>query len=190
MDESIELIKRIKKGDESAFNTLLQNYHRLIYSIINSQMLQKGDYAIDEQELYQEASITLYQAVFSYQEDKNVKFSSYAYLLIRSRIYNLLRQYNNIYKEETYSIDNERKTDKYTLYKVQEDPIAYHKEQQFRKELNEFVKNLDKQDKQILTLRADDYSYKDIAEQLNLSIKKVDYRLRVLRRRIDKTIKK
>ena len=190
MSQSIELINKIRKGDDQSFNTLLDDYRLMIYSIINSQILQRGDYAIDEQELFQEASIALYEAVFSFEKDKNVKFSSYAYLLIRSRIYNLLRHYNHIYKEETYSLDNDHKTEKYSMYKVQDDPIAYHKEQQFREDLDNFIKNLNRQDKQILLMRGDEISYKDIAEKLDVPVKKIDYRLRVLRKRIEKELKR
>ena len=72
MEDNMEIIEKIRSGNEKAFEQLLEEYNRMIYSIINSYNLESGDYAIDRLDLYQEASLALYEAVFSYEEKRNV----------------------------------------------------------------------------------------------------------------------
>ncbi len=131
----------------------------------------------------------LYRAVFTFEEDKNVKFSSYAYLVLKNRIRNVFRSYYNIHKEETYSIDSREHQDYLLSLAVKEDPVRYHKEQEFRKRLDRFMKDLSSEDKQILELIGDELSYKEIADLLHISTKKIDNRLRILRKRMGQYLK-
>lgn len=186
MDENTILVDRLVNGDHSAYDQLLSNHRNMIYKIINSHLLDRGDFSIDIQELFQEASIILYQAAFTYESDKNVKFSSYAYVLIRRRIFNLLRDYSNIYKAEMYSIDNGQYSDRYMYCAVKEDPVSYHKEMEFRRYLEEFIKKITPEERQILYLRGENCSYKDISRRLNISVKTVDNRLAKLRKRLNR----
>ena len=188
MDENLVLVERVKKGDDEAFGQLLKNHHRMIYKIINGHNLDRGDYTIDRQELYQEASLALYDAVFSYEEGRNVKFSSYAYIVIRGRVINILRNYTNIYKEEMYSLDNECFAQRYLMYVAKNDPVSYHREVEFWKDLEEFMQCLDPQDRQILMMRGDRLSYREIADHLKINTKHIDNRLMVLRKRIGREL--
>ena len=184
MDENLELVRRIRNGDEEAFEMLLENHKKMIYKLIYNSTLEAGDYAIDVDEVFQEASLILYRAVFTFEEDKKVKFSSYAYLVLKSRIRNVFRSYYNIYKEESYSIDSHEHQDYLLSLAIKEDPIRYHKEQEFRKRLDRFIEDLSAQDRQILELRGDQLSYKEISNLLHISTKKIDNRLRILRKRM------
>ena len=179
------LVIKIRNGDDDAFRQLLSNHHNMIYKIINNYLLDRGDFSIDKEELYQEASLILYNAVFSYEENKNMKFSSYAYILIRSRILNILRDYARIYTEEMYSIDNTYNYDKYLRYTVEENPVSYHKEKEFKKNLDGFMKTLNREDRQILRLKENDCTYKDISEIMNINIKRIDNRLTSLRKKFN-----
>ena len=156
----------------------------MIYKLIYSSTLETGDYAVDMDEIFQEASLILYQAVFTFEEDKKVKFSSYAYLVMKRRIKNVLRGYYRIYSEEPISIDSHEHQDYFLSLAVKEDPIGYHKEQEFRQRLNLFVDGLSGEDKQILELRGEELSYKEISDLLHISTKKIDNRLRILRKRM------
>ena len=189
MDENLQLVKRVRNGDEEAFRILLENHRKMIYSLIYNSSLEMGDYAIDIEEVFQEASLILYQAVFSFEEDKKVKFTSYAYLVLKNRIRNVFRSFYNIYKEETYSIDSHEHQDYFLSLAIKEDPIGYHKEQEFRQKLNHFMNALPVQDRQILEMRGNKLSYKEISKQLHISTKKIDNRLRVLRKRMGTYLK-
>lgn len=191
MDENVELVNRVKQGDDDAFQILLENHHRMIYKIINSLSYNNSAFDIDKDNLYQEGSIALYDSCFSFEEGKGAKFTSYAYMNIHSRIYSYYRRNCNYYMYEAYSFDsinNEYHINLATL-KISEDPVMYHREKEYEEYLNNFMNNLPSLDKKILELRDNDYSYKEIARQLNVTPKKVDNHLRMMKEKLKKKMK-
>ena len=172
----------IKSGNEDAFRELLENHRRMIYKIIYSFSLENGDYAVDKDDLYQEASLALYHAAKTFEEERNVLFSSYAYMVIRSRLLNALRIYYRTYEQEKYSIDVYERNNGRTFC-VSDNPIAYHREQELKENYACFVDKLPETDRKILLLRGEDLSYKEIARQLKISEKQIDNRLRALRKK-------
>ena len=182
MDEDLKLIDRIRNGDDSAFASLLKRHHRMIYKIIYSFSLENGDYAVDKDDLYQEASLALYSAARTFEEDRNVQFSSYAFMVIRGRIVNALRVYYRTYEQEKYSIDvSERNAGRSIC--VSDNPIAYHREQELKENYACFIEKLPERDRKILLMKSEDQSYKEIARQLKISEKQIDNRLRALRKK-------
>ena len=178
------MIDRIRNGEEDAFRLLLKRYHRMIYRIINSFRLENGDYAVDKNDLYQEASLALYHAAFTFQRDRNTKFSSYVFLIIRSRLINVLREYHRTYEEEKYSIDNAENLDHRSSYCIRDNALDYHRENEFKEYLDQFLKELTPEDRTILAMRVEDCSYQQIAQRLQINTKRVDNRLRKLRIRL------
>ena len=190
MDRYSNLIEKIKLGNEEAYNDLLDIHKKMIYKIIYSENLFIGDYMIDIDSLYQEGCITLYKAVFDYQEEKGMTFSSYAYMVIRARIKTCIRN-DKASNAECYSLEDYNNVDHQTAFInmcVSENPIEYHREIEFEKRLNSFVSNLSDEDRQIFELRGDDCSYKQISERLKINTKRVDNRLRVLRKKLKEYI--
>lgn len=187
-----ELIDNIKNGDEKSFEILLDNHHNMIYKIIYTLDLQKGDYLVDDESLYQEGCIALYKAVFSYEKDKEMSFSSYAYMVIRARLHTYLRDIGRQYSKGCFSLDNPDSINYEIIARnsyVSENPISYHREKEFEELLYQFMNDLSDEDQEIFKLRSEDYSYKEISERLNIKTKRIDNRLRVLRKRLKEYIK-
>lgn len=181
------LIDNIRNGDEESFEILLDEYHNMIYKIIGSFDLQKGDYLIDSESLYQEGCIALYKAVNSYEKDKEMSFSSYAYMLIRARLHTYVRDVSRQFNNSYYSIDNTENINYEIIARnnyIHESPISYHREKEFEEYLNKFINKLSDEDKEIFRLRVEDYSYKEISERLNIKTKRIDNRLRTLRKKL------
>lgn len=187
------IIDRIKKGDEDAFNQLLNDYRKMIYKIIYSFNMQNGDFSEDIESMYQEGCLALYKAVFSYEKERGAKFSSYAYMSIKSKVMNYYRKNSKIHNQEYFSIDSDKAYESRLNMKslrVSEDPVYYHKEKEFKEYLDNFIKNLPSQDKKILELRNEDHSYKEISKELNINTKKVDNKLRVIKKQLKDYIDK
>jgi len=182
MDEDLKLIERIKEGDDSAFAALLKRHYRMIYKIIYSFSLENGDYAVDKDDLYQEASLALLSAVRTFEKDRNVLFTSYAFMVIRSRLLNVLRVYYRTYEQEKYSIDVYERNDVKDFY-VSDNLIAYHREQEHKENYARFIRKLPETDRRILLMKGEDLSYREIARQLKITEKQIDNRLRALRKR-------
>ncbi len=72
-------------------NELIFQNENLIYSIINKYK----DY-FDLEDLYQTAAIGLINAYKNYKQDKNTKFSSYAYFYIEGEVKKYIRESNTL----------------------------------------------------------------------------------------------
>lgn len=189
--ETDELIKNIKNGDEKSFELLLNSHHNMIYKIIYALDLDRGDFLADVDSLYQEGSLALYKAVFTYKKENEMSFTSYAYMVVRARLHTYLRDTYHNTCNDCFSIDNPENIDFDIVnkhYLVSDDPIDYHREKEFEEHLHKFVSKLTNEDQQIFNMRSQDYTYKQIAERLHIKTKRIDNRLRVLRRRLKKYI--
>jgi len=187
MDTSVDLINRIKNGDERSFEVLLENNRKIIYKIIYDHNLKIGDYMIDEDNLFQEGCIALYKAVFSFEPEKGMSFSSYAYMIVRGHVNNYYRDNVKKRNEEFYSIDSIENPEYHMSLastSVSDNPSEYHREREFENKLNRFIETLDIEDRQILEMRSNNHSYKDISDRLDINTKRVDNRLRLLRKRL------
>lgn len=164
----------------------------MIYSIISSYQLDYGDYVISKEDLFQEGCIGLIEACKSYKENDNTKFSTYAFVVIERRIQRAFFRLLKPYKEE-FSFDKYACTDRIddlkTTY-VNDNPIEYAANQERKEELLNRLDYVTQLDKDIIKLRLQNYSYKEISEMLNINSKKVDNRLARMKRMYKKNKEK
>ncbi len=178
------VIQKLKEGDNDAFEKLLSLHHKMIYKIINSMDRSIGDFVIDESDLYQEASLALYEAAETFEEDREVKFSTYAYVHIKNSLLNFAKSYRRRYRDDIYSFDSNPQG---MNLQVADSASNAYNERQFKEEFNRFLNNLNEEDRMILLMRGSDYSYKEIADRLRTSVKRIDNKLRVLKNRLKKS---
>lgn len=96
-----ELIKKVKSGDNAAFERLTEKYSAMLDSLVNSFMssIKKSaggasDLSIDD--LKQEAKFAFYKAVASYDPDdkgKEVTFGLYSKICVKNALISELRKY-------------------------------------------------------------------------------------------------
>lgn len=85
----LELIKRVRAGDGGARETLVRKYIPMVKYIIRNYYSS----FLDFEDLMQEGLIGLLSAIDEYRpEEYDVKFSSFAYLCIIRRVYNVIKQ--------------------------------------------------------------------------------------------------
>lgn len=90
-DKDLALIRRIRQGDRQATEELVQKYLPMVKHIA------RRHYAafLDFDDLLQEGLIGLLNAIEEYKpEEYAIKFSSFAYLCIIRKIYNIIKQAN------------------------------------------------------------------------------------------------
>lgn len=180
------LIFKAKEGDDDACKKVINEYTRLIYSIINNYHLEYGDYSVSKEDLFQEGCIALLEACKTFKQNGNTKFSTYAYIVIKRRV---IREYYKMVKpyHEEFSFDKYEMQDHMDFFSnrcVSDNELSYTINEK-RYDLKD-IDFISKEDKKIIELRMQNYSYKEISELLNISIKRVDNRLS----RIRKTCKK
>lgn len=180
-----ELIRATRKKDDDAFQLLVEKYHDMIYKIINSFCLNKGDYKISEEELFQEGCIGLYEACQSFTKVKKCKFSTYAYVIIKRKVKRDFYRQLEIYKHEGVSYDKYESVDKRGIFEancIQDNPIEYSNKSYVNKETEFIISRLKKTDQKIVKLRLQDYTYEQISNILNIPKKKIDNRLQYIKR--------
>ncbi|MGN0243453.1 MAG: RNA polymerase sporulation sigma factor SigG [Lachnospiraceae bacterium] len=91
-EEKIELMRRIKEGDEQARERYIQGNLRLVLSIIKrfSGNTENAD------DLFQVGCIGLIKAIDNFNQDMNVQFSTYACPMIIGEVRRYLRDNNTI----------------------------------------------------------------------------------------------
>lgn len=190
--EDMSLIEKAKYDSEE-FKKLEEKYIKMIMKIINSFNLDWGDYSINKEDLKQEALIGLFEACKKYDEKYNVKFSTFAYQIIRRRVNRAYMKMKKIYEKETYSYSKFEKDDHSNILSTEE---VEEKTNDLLKVKDICLKSyytggkiLSEMDYSIISMRMDNKSYKEIAEELNISTKKVDNRLARIKKHLAKFFK-
>jgi len=85
--ETLDLIKQAQKGSESAKTILLDNNYPLIKSIVK-RFLNKG---VEYDDLYQLGCVGFLKAIKNFNEDFNVRFSTYCVPMVIGEIKRFMR---------------------------------------------------------------------------------------------------
>ena len=86
-DETLRLIKEAQNGSESAKSTLLENNYPLIKSVIK-RFRNKG---VEYEDLYQLGCVGFLKAIKNFNEDYNVKFSTYIVPMVAGEVKRFMR---------------------------------------------------------------------------------------------------
>ncbi len=186
IDNEYELIYMYRQSGDVALQLLIQLFSSRVKMII--QKRQSSFAYRNKDELYQLCMIKLIEALDSYRYDKAASFSSYYFTIIDHSISDFVKQQSRY----SYHIDDYTKKygfdifDECGKYGVEERISADYLNIQFLDYVNQMVDQVDIKSKdrayQILMMRAQGYSYQEIADCLKISKNSVDYILRKLRR--------
>ncbi len=123
--------------------------------------------ALERDDVIQEGMIGLFLALETFQENKNIKFSTYASVCIKNRMQNAL---SRVWRINTRT-DNRQDVEDIIGGQNPFDEVLMS---DLGQALEQAVQDLDKSEKLVLTLYLDKKSYQEIAKELAISTKKVD----------------
>jgi RNA polymerase sigma factor (sigma-70 family) len=175
-----ELLYLIQEKNEEAGDLLFERYKHIIDISVNKYLRSAYALNVDIEELKQEAMLGYVDAIHSYNDNMNMKLSSFISLCVERRLQNIIRK-NNTGKikmlKEAYSLDNEIGED-LTLADVVGDnrnnPEVIKEEKESVKKLREKIDSaLSNSEKEVLELILNDYSSEEIASILGVDIKRV-----------------
>ena len=87
----LKLIERVRQGDQSAKDDLVEKYLPMVKHIVRKYYAS----FLEFDDLMQEGIIGLLAAIDEYKPERfNVKFSSFAYMCIIRKVYNVIKQTN------------------------------------------------------------------------------------------------
>lgn len=168
------LLEKYQNGDEEAFNTLMKRYKALVISKAREFYLIGGE----TDDLIQEGTIGLLEAVNSYNKEKNVKFITFATLCIKRRLIKAV-EFDNTKKNKPLnsSISYERKLIEGSIDEINYDlnpEKIYIEKITTQGFINELKKTLSVMENQVLKYFLDGDNYKEIAKKLNKTEKSID----------------
>ena len=170
-----KLVEAIKNGEDELLHIIIGRY----FPIIDLYCLKYCP-ASDREDVAQDATLALYDAVMSYEQEKS-SFSAFASLCIkRSVISNLRKTFRkkNIPDKLLSSIEDVDITDFNSPEKIFLDKESYSF-------LADTIKlELSKLEFQVLQYFLTGLSYSDIAEKMQVSVKTVDNSLKRIRKKL------
>lgn len=188
-----ELVKLAQLGNEEALEKLLNNYRGFIHYACQNYFLKDGD----QQDLVQEATIGLLEAVKAYDFNTKVKFRNFAFLCIKreldsavSRSNRKKRQIlNNAIPIYSYIDDDHNGSSFYVgenLIKSEKNtPENSIIEKEGLEELIAFLqKELTRLEQNVLLLRLQGFSYREITCILEIRAKAVDNAIQRIRKKV------
>ncbi len=175
-EEELALLIRLKEGDESARDSLIEHNLRLV--VFLAKKYESAGYDIED--LVSIGSIGLIKGINTYKIDKNIKLATYASRCIANEILMFLRKNKRrkteISFEDALNYDSEgNELHLEDVLGTEEDIVIKEFENSMDKRmLAQELNKLDKRDKQIMILRyglnnTEEYTQKEVAEMLGIS---------------------
>lgn len=176
MDESLlQCLKKVQSGAPGAFAELSAQYRPLVLSLVDSFLPSMPLASLSREDLVQEANIALYRAAMRFHlEQEQVTFGLYAKVCIKNRLVSTLRRQRRLAKKPPKVAPDTEPSTKTDLVTLRRD----------------YGQLLTDYEKQVLALRIESYSYKEIAAKLATDPKSVDNALCRIRSKIRKEKKR
>ncbi len=189
-EDDFELLYMISDSNEQASETIFKKYEAVIeyYAKRYSPFVEgKG---IDYNDLYQEGLIGLDSAIKGYKDQKDIKFSTFAFICIKRKIITAVKQANrkkHSILNESYSIDYHNDDDKNgfgnVVYNndggIEDLLVSKENTETFNKRLSE---ELTPFEKQVYELRLYGFNYDEISKNLGKTTKSIEsalFRIRI-----------
>lgn len=192
------LVAASQKGDSLALEFLIKSYQGLLNYVCEKYFLKDGDM----EDLLQEATIGLIEAVYAFSSENGKKFKNFAMLCITRELDSCIKRSNRkkhqILNEAIpiYSFtesEAERNGRGYTSFmeKVLKDnapspETIYLEKEKVNELLTKINDTLTEMEKKVLKLRISGHSYNEITLKLNLQNKSVDNAIQRIRKKMSR----
>jgi RNA polymerase sporulation-specific sigma factor len=196
-----ELVSRAQDGDEFALEKLISSYMGFIHYISKNYFLKDGD----QQDLIQEATIGLLEAIKAYDSATEVKFRNFAFLCIKRELDSAVSRSNRKKRQvlnnaiSIYSTTDDELSPSGRPYRIGENFIKTEKdtpensliEKEGLKELTVFLQSeLTNLEQKVLFLRLQGFSYREITYMLEIQSKAVDNAIQRIRKKVMNSYKR
>jgi len=196
-----EFIKLAQRGDKRAQERLFKEYRGFIYYVCQGYFLKDGE----QQDLFQEAAIGFLEAIKAFNFNLNVKFRNFAFLCIKRELDSAVSRSNrkkrqilnnaiSIYSSKddcSNRLDAAYFTNEHLLKDENNTPENNFLEKEELFELVGFLqKELTDLEQDVILLRLQGFSYREITDILTIQPKAVDNAIQRVRKKIASTYDK
>ncbi|MGC8764468.1 MAG: sigma-70 family RNA polymerase sigma factor [Brevinematia bacterium] len=165
--------------DRIAEREFYKRYKKKVVNIIKKYKLN----SLEREDLIQEGMIGLFKAIHTFNEGLGIKFSTYSKKCIENQIKNAL---NTFWKYKLNEVSSDEKIDE--LIELRS-PELKAIEEDYNDRIMDFIKGFEKLEQGVIEKFLEGKSYRTIASELGISIKKVDNILSKIRKRLAEYIR-
>jgi len=191
-DNDYELLYMVSDNNEEANEAIYKKYESVISYYAKKYLPLVEGKGIDYNDLYQEGLIGLDSAIRNYKEQKDIKFSTFAFMCIKRKIFTAVKVANrkkHSILNDSYSIDYHNDDDKngfenvvYTnLGGIEDILVSKENTEYFNERLNSELTDLEKK---IYEFRMLGFSQEEIAKHLDKSQKAIESALFRIRKKL------
>lgn len=190
-----ELIYLIYDFNEDANRILHEKYYKIIKIKVGKYRVLAKKIGLDTNDLMQEGLLGLEEAINSYKDNKDMKFSSFANMCIERQILSVVNYHSrkkHTFLNDSCSIDAEDEKGRTLLdYSLKDDidPLVMMEKEEEKNSIYDLMtKDLSKLEKEVFELKLNGLDYKEIARLLNKSYKSIDSALQRIRSKLKKIL--
>lgn len=177
-----ELIYYCHQNNYKSFEILVNKYEKYIYYIINTFKKTYYFAGYEDQDLYNEGVLLLYECIFSYQEIYDVSFATFFVSCFKKKLQYIIRKIisnKNKINSIAYSLDALNDDSNQDMHQMIGDSGVNVSESVMNndllnKKIKSIGKHMNKDEIKIVYMYLIGYPYIDIAQELCVSKKKVD----------------
>ncbi len=189
-----ELLYLYRQNDEEAQQMMVNQYHRLIWSIVYKFQGAIHYMGISKDDLFQEGMLGLLEALDCYREELKVPFKNFACLCAERQMRSLIRKHSgqnygiiansisldqSLVNEDSLMVKDTIASDDSSSDPVWSFYYRYNIEQ-----LKEKMEDFSELEKQVMQYRYLGYTYKEIAQKCDVNFKLVDNTIQKLKRKV------
>lgn len=190
-----ELIYLIYDYNEEANRILHEKYYKIIKIKVAKYRALAKRMGLDTCDLMQEGLLGLEEAINSYRDNKDMKFSSFANMCIERQILSVVNYHSrkkHTFLNDSCSIDAEDEKGRTMLdysLKSDTDPLMMMEKEEEKNSIYDLMtKDLSKLEKEVFELKLNGLDYREIARLLNKSYKSIDSALQRIRVKLKKIL--
>lgn len=173
-----ELIYNVRENDDNSYNDLFNKYIPIMKRLAYNYYNKYSNYGYDLEDFQQEAFIAFHSAVNNFSESKNILFYTFVTLCINRSLLSFCKKIScemkNISNKYLINIDDNNIVGNSNI----DDYCDYS---DIKTLFNRVYLELNFEDSCIFELRYNGFSYKEISELLDLSLRRVQFKVRKVR---------
>ena len=174
-----DLVERLKKGQQWAFNILVNKYQGRLLKIAYGITLDRED----SLEVVQDVFISVFKNIQTFRQDAGL--ATWLRKITINQCLNWKRKWKRRFKWNHESIESENDKDLFNENKKSNDPEMLYREKQLEKNLMQAIKTLPEKIRLVFVLNAfEGLSYEEIAKTLNIKKGTVSSRLYFARKNL------
>ena len=195
-DNDEELLYLISDNNEEIQSVICKKYKPVISFYANKYSSYVEGKGLDYNDLYQEGLIGLLNAIDGFKEQKDIKFSTFAFLCIKRKILTAVKNANrkkHSILNESYSLDYKLDDDLASFDNllsaneggIEDILVTRENNEYFNKRINESLSDFERM---VYDLRINNFTYDEIAQTLGKTQKSIERTLDRIRIKIKRIL--